>query len=65
MKVAKEGVEAYRRVACRLKWFSLQGMRCVERVLDVWGYHIGYLAATIQPRMLHMTCTSVGVGGVP
>ena len=65
MKVTEEEVESYRWVACKLERFSLQGKRCVEIILAVWGYNIGALASEIQPCMLHMPYTSVGVGGFP
>ena len=65
MKVEEEELEAHRRVSYRFKWFALQCMCCVELVLTVWGYHLGYLADVIQPCMLNMTYNYVVVGGVP
>ena len=64
MKVVEKEVEAYRRVTCRLKWFALQGMPCVERLLAAWGFSLGDITDVIQPHMLHMNYTYVGVGGV-
>ena len=37
MNVEEEEMEAYRRVTFMLKWFALQGMRYVERVMAAWG----------------------------